>query len=798
MGDMGEGRDPRSRVRARRRGRPVARLFASLAGLVMVGSVMAACTPTPEPTTGRDLAVTVPDGVSAIIGSTTTYAVTVASRGTEATTGEVAVTVVVPPGQAVTAATGIGWSCTTTAQEATCRITDADVAPGTQLPAVQVSASVADPTYVAQIYATVSSVGDANPANDQMVGEVTVTPPVTGDQLFIQMAGALTLRSGGTIASGDVSITPAASGGLGGADHLVIDATVGTTRVQADLVRGTFTLFSGPVSVWDPRLPDGGPITVQWRGALYGFGSIPWRNLQGMALDLRIPSLDAGGVTGALANGLTFSLGLTAADYSPTPAPPNEPPLSYTTNIPTVNASWDTPARAVSGAEMTLPLQIDPRAAGTIGPVTATVDVPDGLTFLGTRSGSSCINVPAVPGRLRCTLDASLSAPLRLNLLAGLAGAVLPVPVPSIDLRVRPDQSGVPYTVTGTVNSAKLVPVSTTTTFAAMPPGPDVGLTMNGPERTSTLFFTEGNGLSGNQYNFAVDNVGTATSAGSPVVTLNLPAGVTYRGVGNDPISNPPIPSGRQWSCSTAGQVVTCSRNTGISVTAGLISALPSRFWVTVDVATATGPVTATASIVNSNDVDPGGASKSATATTQVAAADAPTFDVSLSNGAFTVVNRPVLHGGWTFDITPEGRLDAVHGCGSSMDFRPAVLAVPVIGPTLVPEVFADNELCVDLVRTPGTNGWTGTVGTDFVTQPVFLPPPIPPEIPLPPVIGPRSVSVTAGSNATVGGPVSGSVAGTADGSSIQLILNGGVDFTTSWRITAPPTATCTDISLCP
>lgn len=773
----------------RRRG-----LFAAVAVLA-AGAVVAACAPPPEPSVGSDLAVRVPDGVGAVIGSTTTYPVTVESRGTTATTGPVAVTVVVPPGQTVTAVTGTGWTCTHDAQQATCEIADADVAAGTALPAVQVSASVADPTYVAQIYATVSSVDDVNPSNDQALGEVTVTPPVEGDQLFIQMAGALTLRSGGTITSGDVSITPASSGGLGDADHLVIDAMVGSTRVQADLERGFFTSFSGSVSVWDPRLPDGGPITVDWIGGLYGLGSTPWRSLQGVTADLRIPSLDVGGITGALANGVTFSLGLTAADYSPTPAPAAASPLSFAWNIPSAVASWNTPTRVVSGAETTLPLQIDPRGAGTVGPVTATVDLPDGLTYLGTRSGASCIQLPAVPGRLRCTLDSSLVEPLRLNLLTGLAGAVLPVPAPTIDLRVRPEQSGVPYTVTGTVNSAKMPAATASTTFSAMPPGPEVGITMTGPDQTSTLFFTQGNGVSGNQYNFAVDNVGTQTSAGSPTVTLNLPAGVTYRGVTNDTISNP-LPNHR-WSCSAVDQVVTCSRTNGISVTAGLVSALPSRFSVTVDVATATGPVTATANIVNSNDVDPGGASKSATATTQVAATGAPTFDVSLSNGAFTVVNRPVLQGGWTFDVT-DGRLDGIHGCGSSMDFRPAVLAVPVVGPTLVPEIYANNQLCIELARTPGTNNWSGTVGTDFVTQPVFLPPPIPPEIPLPPIIGPRNVSVSAGSNTTVGGPVSGSVTGTADGTSAQLVLNGGADFTTNWRVTVPETVTCTDVLLCP
>jgi len=758
--------------------------------VTLIGAGAAACAP--EPTTGKDLAVTVPDGVGAVIGTTTTYPVTVASRGTEATSGAVALTVVVPPGQTVTAASGSGWTCTNNAQQATCEIANANVAAGSSLPAVQVSASVADPTYVAQIYATVSSDGDVNPSNDQALGEVTVTPPVQGDQLFVQMAGALTLRSGGNITSGDVSITPAASGGLGGADHLVIDAYVGSTRVQADLQRGFFVLFEGPVTVTDPRLPDG-HVTVTWRGGLYGLGATPWRSLQGVTADARIPSLDVGGITGALANGVTFSLGLTAADYSPTPAPAGASPLSYAWNIPSARANWDTPSRMVSGAETTLPLQIDPLGAGTVGPVTATVDLPDGLEYLGTRSGASCVEVPAVQGRLRCTLDESLVRPLRLNLLTGLAGAVLPVPSPSIDLRVKPTQDGVQYTVNGTVNSAKMPAVSATTTFTAMPPGPDVGLSMNGPEQTSTLFFKQGNGLDGNQYNLAVDNVGTATSAGNPTVTLNLPAGVTYRGVDNGVT----LPSQR-WSCSATGQEVTCTRTPGILVTAGLISAPPSRFSVLVDVATATGPVTATASVFNSNDVDPGGASKSATATTQIAAADAPTFDVSLSNGAFEVVDRPVLQGGWDFTVTPDGRLDGIHGCGSSMDFREAILAVQVVGPTLVPEIYANNKLCIELTRAAGTNNWSGTVGTDFVTQPVFLPPPIPPEIPLPPVIRPRNVSVTAAANQTVGGPVSGSVTGTADGSSAELVLNGGADFTTTWRVTVPSTVTCTDITACP
>ena len=369
---------------------------------------------------------------------------------------------------------------------------------------------------------------------------------------------------------------------------------------------------------------------------------------------------------------------------------------------------------------------------------------------------------------------------------------VLPVSPESIDLRVRATTPGVPLTVSATVGSANSASQSTDTTINASPPGPEVGLTMNGAELTPNLYFREGTGLSANQYNFAVDNVGTATSA-SPTVTVTLPEGVTYRG-----FTNPTLQLGNnRFICSAAGQEVTCTRSNGVGVTS-LTSPAPG-FAIQVDVAAPTSPtVTATAALTNSNDVNPGGPDKSATATTRVAAVGAPTYDVSLSNGAFAATGRPVLEGGYAFTTTPSGRVDGINGCGTSMNYVPPVLVVPIVGPTLVPAVFADNTLCVDVSRVAGTNNFSGTVRTDFVTAPVFLPPPVPQELPLPPVIGPREVSVNADQNVTLTGLLDGAASGSADGSSLQLVLNGGADFTTSWSLTAPPEATCIDINTCP
>ncbi len=289
----------------------------------------------------------------------------------------------VPPGQTVTAAAGTGWTCTNDAAQATCRIDDADVQPGQALPKISVTADVAGPTLIAQVYVAISSDGDVNPANDEALGKVTVTPAIEGDQLFVQVAGALSMRNGGTVSSGDVSITADPAGSLGGADRLQIDATVGSTHVLADLQRTNLTLFTGTITVTDPTLQGGVPLTVDWRGPVFSNGLAPWRSLSSELLGLRIPSLDVGGVTGALANGLTYTLNFSAADYAPEAPAAGQPPLSYFANNPSnISPSLNPPSRVVSGAEVTLPVEISPRGGSTVGPVAATVDLPTGLEYV--------------------------------------------------------------------------------------------------------------------------------------------------------------------------------------------------------------------------------------------------------------------------------------------------------------------------------------------------------------------------------------------------------------------------------
>lgn len=758
-----------------------------LAPLAALGLVVAACAPMPTPpppANGPDLTITV-GGARAELGSNATYEATVSSVGTQDATGTVTATVVAPPGQTVSAAAGSGWTCAVVPESATCTNPSA-VPAGTSLPPISVTTAVGGAPYAASVYGAVQVAGDVNPANDTGRGFSTVVPPFGPDQLYIQLAGALNLRSGGNVSTGDVTITS----DFLAPQTMVINATVGTTQVTANLSRLAATLFTGPVTITDPSLQGGTPLSVNWRGDLRGFGSQPFSNLTGTQPGLRIPTLDLPGISGAALNGVEFSLGITAGDYQPDmPNPAGQPALTYADPGAAWAPALDVPSRVVNGATFNMGVNLIATGGAATGPVSADIDVPAGLDFVGAGSGTTCTAVPAVPGRQRCFLNASLNNPVGSNIVGRILGAFLPTGFPTINVQLRPTVDFTNLTVGVGVDSANSGVARTNATFDPRPPGPDVGLTMNGPETTQSLWFTEGTGLSQNLYQFAVDNVGTATSANNGLTaTVNLPAGITYRGFTTSGLTN-----ANRFTCSAAAQVVTCTRPNGIAVT-GLLTPAPT-FAVLVDVAAPTSPtVTATATVVNTNDVDPTGPAKSATATTRVAAAGAPQFSVSLSNGAFSANNRTVLQGGFTYNINPNGRLDGISGCATSRDFAPAILLVPIVGPTLVQPQYSDNTLCINASRVPLTNQWVGTSRVDFVAGPVFIP-----AIPLDfPILQPRPVSAPAG---TISAPVlngDGSLSGSATGANPELVLNGGITYQVEWNLGQVAGVTCVDNNLCP
>jgi hypothetical protein len=760
----------------------------SVAAAGILSLVVAACAPVPPqpPSTGVDLTVTV-TGAKAVIGASASYGATVANVGTQTATDLVSATVVAPPSQPITGVDAAGWSCATAAAGVSVTCTQASsLSPGATFAPITVTTSVSGPVGASVVYAAVNTPDDANRSNDVGRGNSRVVPPFGSDQLYIQLAGALNLRSGGDVGSGGVTIT----NDWQGPRSLEIDATVGTTQVTASLQRLAASLFTGPVTITDPNLQGGVPLSVDWRGVLAGFGTQPFSNLSGNQVDLRIPSLDISGISTAALSGITFSLGITAGDYQPNPPNPDgQPALVYSAPEPVWQPRIVVPSRVVNGATFGLGVELIAATGASSGPVSANVDLPVGLEFVSAGAGTTCTPVPAVAGRQRCVLNASSVTPVASNVVGRVLAEFLPTGFPVISLNVRPTVEFTDLNVRATVDSALAGTGAAQATFSPFPPGPDVGLTMVGPDSTPALWFTEGVGLSQNQYQFTVDNVGTATSASNGLnVQLVLPAGITYRG-----FTTSGFTTGTRFTCSNAGNLVTCTRPSGIPVTS-LLSPAPT-FAVLVDVA-APPPtsVMATASVTNTNDVDPANPAKSASSTTLVAAAGAPTFGVSLTNGAFAATGRPVLKGGFAYTVAPNGRLDGISGCARSRDYTPPVLLVPIVGPTLVPAQYSGNQLCIFTNRVPLTNQWVGSTSVDFVSGPVYVPG-IPTQIPL---IQPRPVSAPA---ATVSAPTlqpDGSLAGSATGVNPELALNGGSTYGIDWNLGVVPGVTCIDVGSCP
>ncbi|MCB1256627.1 MAG: hypothetical protein KDB26_05940 [Microthrixaceae bacterium] len=773
----------------RTRGHFRQRSIAVLSAIAALTLVAASCSEEPPPTppaTGVDLTIAVSGG-RAEIDSTATYTATVSSVGTQGSTEEVSATIVSPPGQTITEADGIGWTCVVGSEndEVTCTNPSA-VPSGMSMAPISVTTAVSGSPYAASVFGIVHVADDVNLANDSARGTSTVVPAFGPDQLYIQLAGALNLRSGGNVSSGDVAITS----DVLGPSSLVINATVGSTQVEANLSRLGATLFTGPVKITDPALQGGTPLEVTWRGDLRGFGAQPFRNLTGNQIGLRIPTLDLPGISGAALSGIEFTLGITAGDFQPDmPNPAGQPPLTFADPGLNWAPTFNVPDRVVNGANFDLGVNLIASSGAANGPVSATINLPAGIEFVSAGSGTTCTALPAVQNQFRCFLNASLNTPVASNITGRILGAFLPTGFPTITVRLRPTVDFSPQTISVGVDAPNSGVATLSTILDPRPPGPDVGITMNGPELTSGLWFTEGTGISSNRYQVAVDNVGTATSANSGLTaTVNLPAGVTYTGFTTSGLTN-----ANRFSCSAEDQVVTCTRPNGIPVT-GLLTPAPS-FEVLVDIDSAALPsVVATATVVNTNDVDPTSPAKSATTTTMVAAAGAPQFAVSLSNGSFDVQNRTVLNGGFTYNVAANGRLDGINGCASSRDFTPAILLVPVVGPTLVPEQYSDNTLCINVSRVPLTNTWAGTVRVDFVAGPVFIP-----GAPIDfPVMQPRPVSAPA---ATISAPVlngDGSVSGSASGANPELALNGGATYQINWNLGEIPGVTCVDNDMCP
>lgn len=228
-----------------------------------------------------------------------------------------------------------------------------------------------------------------------------------------------------------------------------------------------------------------------------------------------------------------------------------------------------------------------PGAGPTTGPVTVTFPVPAGMTP-GTSGG---------PGWACSTAGQVVTCKRSDPLAPGTS-----YPPLTIGVSVAPGTDGViPSTVTAaTGDDANPQSVTATDTVTVNPLPPDLAMRLT----TSGSFKAGGNG----DYIMTVSNRTPAGPTTGPVTaTFNVPAGFTVQSAMGD-----------GWTCSLAGQTVTCTRpGTGADAIDGGAAYPPVKVTVAIP-NTASGPAAATATVGTPGDT--GKPQETAHAQTQLAA----------------------------------------------------------------------------------------------------------------------------------------------------------------------------------
>ena len=207
--------------------------------------------------------------------------------------------------------------------------------------------------------------------------------------------------------------------------------------------------------------------------------------------------------------------------------------------------------------------------APTSGTYTIVDNLPAGLTYVSaTGTGWSCSAAGQV---VTCTSSTVINATSIGNSIT-LTVAVAASAVPSVSNTVSSSGGGAPNTGSSTDVTTVTIPVLAIT-------------------KSHTGSFVVGQS---GTYTIAVSNTGNATTFGTTTVVDTLPAGLVYASA-----------SGSGWSCSAAGQIVTCSSSAAIAPA----SAFPA-ISLSVNVPSTTPPGTLT----NSAQASGGGAANTPTA----------------------------------------------------------------------------------------------------------------------------------------------------------------------------------------
>lgn len=443
---------------------------------------------------------------SGTVGVNFDYTLTVSNTGTTGTSGIITVSDNLPNNLSYVGGSGNGWTCSAAGQLVTC----------TSSSAIAVNASSNIVITVQPISATLAGSPARNVAYVSGGGDPTVDPkpsnpvetvinPTPKPNLSINKTGPITATVG---VNYNYTLTVNNTGNA---------STTGTVTVT-DVLASNLQYIGATGSNWSCSAV-GQTVTCMSSSSIAVNGS--------SVINLTVKPLDAASGT-TIKNTASVSGG---GDTNP-PKPSNE----VTTDInpaPKPNLLI-TKAGPVSGTlnvnyDYTL-VVTNSGTTSTNGVVTVTDNLPVGLTYVtGGTNGWTCNVVGQV---VTCTS----SAVLAVNASS------------SITITVKPTQAGTYTNVASVQGGGDPTPEvsNNVTTNVINPPKPNLVLTKTGPNIASvgTNF----------DYTLTVNNTGLTATTGAITVTDNLPSQLQYVSA-----------NASGWTCSIAGQTVTCTSSSSIA-----------------------------------------------------------------------------------------------------------------------------------------------------------------------------------------------------------------------------------------
>ncbi|QBB69777.1 DUF11 domain-containing protein [Pseudolysobacter antarcticus] len=290
------------------------------------------------------------------------------------------------------------------------------------------------------------------------------------------------------------------------------------------------------------------------------------------------------GTNGADPTNATFPTTTTAGACTGTDAPTTGCAVDTVASPTNITLNKTAPATVVGGASLTYTIGLGNSGGTTSGTTLTVTDVlPAGVTYVSAAAGTNVTTVVCT-GTTTVTCIVTLTAGLAPGAANGAGTFTIVTTAPttagSITNYASVDPTGGTTPPTPGAACTPATSCGSATTNVTLARNLGITKTSNGPWTI---------GQAGATYTLTVTNTGTSATTGTITVKDTLPTGITANWAGTLAING--------WSCTFAGQAVTCTRTTALAANTGTITIV-----LPVNVAAAAYP-----SVINIASVGGGG-----------------------------------------------------------------------------------------------------------------------------------------------------------------------------------------------